>query len=42
MVLDEINSKEEIDLCLQNHYRYVYGSQYRRKEKIKGLLEKLR
>ena len=42
MILDEINNSDEIKLCLSNHYRYVYGSQYKKKEKIKGLLEKFR
>ncbi|MBQ6782468.1 MAG: EAL domain-containing protein [Acholeplasmatales bacterium] len=42
MILDEINSPEEIKACLANHYRYVYGRQYKKKEKIKGLLEKFR
>jgi hypothetical protein len=42
MILDEINDQSEIKACLANHYRYVYGNQYRKKEKIKGLLEKLR
>ena len=42
MILDEINEVEEMKACLSNHYRYVYGNQFRKKEKIKGLLEKLR
>ena len=42
MILDNINDVEEMKMCLANHYRYVYGKQYRKKEKISGLLEKFR
>ncbi len=42
MILDNIDNQEEMKMCLSNHYRYIYGKQYRKKEKIKGLLEKFR